>query len=174
MNWVVASLLMFFSSVGLYLFVRKSSLQKNPSQYNNLVMFLIPLCFFVLLGFINHQNFLLPINQVLLIVAIAILFSYLGNMFSLLSIEYAPNPGYSLVISKSYVVLTTLVAILVFNSEFSIRKGFAIGLIILFSGLIMISQKVSKKIANKMWLPLSLGAFFCWGLLSISSRYLFD
>ncbi len=165
---------MFFSSVGLYLFIRKSSLAKNPAQYNNLAMFSIPLIAFVFMGIITRQNFLIPLPQILMIVGIAVLFSYLGNVFSLTSIENAPNPGYSLVISKSYVVFTTLVSVLFLHGEFSLRKAIGIGIIISFSALIMLSQKSSKKEVDKIWLPLSLGAFFCWGLLSLSSRYLFD
>ncbi len=174
MSWIIASLLMFLSSVVLYLFVRRSSLLKNPTQYNNLAMFLIPLLAFVLLGVTTHQNFIISFNQLIPIIGIAVVFSYLGNVFSLISIENAPNPGYSLVISKSYVVFTTVISVLFLHGEFSLRKIIAILIIILFSGLIMLSGKTSKKATNKKWLPLALGAFFCWGLLSLSSRYLFD
>lgn len=174
MNWIVASILMFVSSVALYLMVRKSSLAKNPSQYNNMAMFLIPFFFFVVMGISTNQNFVLPPAQFAIITFIAILFSYLGNLFSLKSIEYAPNPGYSLVISKSYVVFTTIISVLFLGSELSFRKSLAILFIVLFSGLIMLSQKSLDKTVNKLWLPLAFGSFFCWSLLSLSSRYLFD
>lgn len=174
MNWMLSSAVMFASSVVLYLFVRKSSLLKNPSQYNNLAMFLIPLFLFVTMGIITHQNFFLSPSQLGTVVFAAVFFSYLGNVFSLRSIEYAPNPGYSLVISKSYVVFTTLVSLLFFQAEITPRKAIAILLIVLFSGLIMLSQKVLNKPVNKLWLPLSFGAFFCWGFLSLTSKYLFN
>ena len=174
MNWIISSLIMFVSSVALYLLIRKSALVKNPSQYNNLAMFLIPFFVFVFMGFITHQNFILPLNQLLITIFAAIFFSYIGNVFSLISIERAPNPGYSLVISKSYVVFTTLVAVLIFHSELTLRKAVAIILIVLFSALIMLSQKAVKKGVDKKWLPLSIGAFFCWGLLSLVSKYLFN
>ncbi len=173
MNWIVSSLIMFASSVALYLFVRKSSLLKNPSQYNNLAMFLVPLFLFVSMGLLTRQNFLLSLPQLLTVIFAAIFFSYLGNLFSLRSIEYAPNPGYSLVISKSYVVFTTLVSVLFLNAELTPKKALAIVLIVVFSGLIMLSQKVLNKPVNKLWLPLSFGAFFCWGFLSLTSKYLF-
>lgn len=174
MNWVISSLIMFVSSVVLYLFVRKSALLKNPSQYNNLAMFIIPLFVFVFMGLISHQNFVIPFNQLLIIIFASLFFSYIGNVFSLISIEYAPNPGYSLVISKSYVVFTTLIAVLFFHSELTVKKALAIVLIVTFSALIMLSQKVLKKTVKKLWLPLSIGAFFCWGLLSLTSKYLFN
>ena len=173
MNWIWASLLMFFSSVGLYLFVRKATLMKVPSQYNNLAMFLIPLFIFYFMALVSHQHFSLPFFQFLIIIVVGILFSYLGNLFSLLSIEYAPNPGYSLVISKSYVVFTTLISVVFFKSEISWQKILAILLIVGFSALIMLSQKSIKKKVNQNWLPLAIGSFFCWGFLSLSSKYLF-
>lgn len=165
---------MFFSSVALYLFVRKSSLLKIPTQFSNLAMFGIPLFLFIFMGLITHQNFSLPLYQYVIIIIAAIFFSYLGNVSSLLSIEYAPNPGYSLVISKSYVVFTTLVAVLFLNAELTVRKVIAIGFIVFFSALIMLSQKRLKKIVNKLWLPLSFGAFFGWGFLSLTSKYIFN
>lgn len=174
MNWILFSLLMFLSSVALYLYVRKSAKKGYPSQFNNLAMFLVPLVVFIGIDIFTRQNMMLSISQLLIIVVAAVLFSYLGSVFSLKSIEYAPNPGYSLVISKSYVVFTTITAIVLFHAEISIRKAIAILLIVAFSGLIMLSKEVVHKRANNLWLPLSIGAFFCWGLLSLTSKYLFS
>lgn len=165
---------MFVSSVVLYLLVRKSALLKNPSQFNNLAMFLIPFFIFLPIGIVTRQNFVISLNQLLIIILASIFFSYLGNKFSVLSIEYTPNPGYSLTLSKSYVVFTTLVSVLLFHSELSLKKAIGIILIIIFSALIMLSEKTAKKTVNKLWLPLSIGSFFCWGLLSLSSKYLFN
>jgi len=165
---------MYVCSVALYLFVRKSSKSGNPSQYNNIAMFSVPLIILLFFDFSTNQNFTLSITQLAIIVTAAVLFSYLGNVFSLISIEYAPNPGYSLVISKSYVVFTTLIAVVFFQAELTIRKAVAIAIIVGFSGIIMLSQKALKETKNKLWLPLAIGAFFCWGLLSLTSKYLFN
>src|SRR3989304_5778872 len=86
MNWIIASLIMFFSSVALYLFVRKSNQLKTPQQLNNL----------------------------------------------------------------------------------------AIVLIVGFSALIMVDRNKEKSNSNKLWLPYTIGAFFCWGLLALSSKYLLN
>ncbi len=174
MNWIIASLIMFCSSVTLYLLVRKSILLKKPAQYNNFAMFAVPLFIFFVLSIITKQNFILPIDQFVQIFLIAIAFSYFGNVFSLLSIEHASNPGYPLVISKSYVVFTTIFSILFLRGEFSIRKTLGIIVIVIFSALIMLSTKSSTKRNDKKWLPYAFGAFFCWGFLSLSSRYMFD
>jgi len=174
MSWIVASFVMFCSSVTMYLLVRKSILLKKPSQYNNLAMFAVPLFVFFVLCLITGQSFILPMHQFVQIFLISLAFSYFGNVFSLLSIEHAPNPGYPLVISKSYVVFTTIISILFLNGEFSVKKTIGIIVIVIFSALIMLADKSSKKSRDRKWLPLAFGAFFCWGFLSLSSRYMFD
>ena len=40
--------------------------------------------------------------------------------------------------------------------------------------IIILEQKGIKKTVNKLWLPLAFGAFFCWGLLSLTSKFLFN
>jgi drug/metabolite transporter (DMT)-like permease len=174
MNWIITSLLMFASSVGLYLLIRKAALNKVPQQINNLAMFGIPLFAFLILGIVNKQNFLLTPIQYVIIFFVSIIFSYIGNVASLLSIEYAPNPGFSLVISKSYVVFTTLVAVVWFSQPLSWQNTAAIFLIVAFSALIMLDQKKTKKTTKPLWLPLAIVSFFCWGMLSLSSKYLFN
>lgn len=114
MNWIVSSLLMFVSSVFLYLLVRKSSLLRIQSAINNLAMFFVPVVVYAVMLVSEQQRIILTGQQFILLVLAALVLSYLGNVFSLKSIEYAPNPGYSLVISKSYVVLTTVLAVVFF------------------------------------------------------------
>jgi drug/metabolite transporter (DMT)-like permease len=174
MNWIIASLLMFFSSVALYLCVRKSNALKTPQQLNNLAMFLIPLFVYMVLAVGSPTSFTLKPFEYLLILIQSIFFSYLGNVLSLKGIEYAPNPGYSLIISKSYVVFTAIASIFIFSAPLTIRTAIAIVLIILFSALITIDKGKDRATSNTLWLPYTIGAFFCWGFLAISSKYLLN
>lgn len=112
MNWIVSSLLMVLGSVCLYLTVRKSSILKFPTQFNNLAMFMVPLVIYALIGSLRHLDYSISLLNLGIIFVIAVFFSYLANVTSLKSIELAPNPGYSLVISKSYVVFTTFISFL--------------------------------------------------------------
>lgn len=137
-------------------------------------MFLPPFLVFLTIGIITGQNFAIPWVQLFEIACIAIVFGYLGNLFSVIGIERAPNPGYSLIISKSYVVFTTIIAILLFNAELSLRKFGAIIIIVVFSALIMLPSKKTQKKNQRSWINYSMGAFVCWGMLSISSKYIFN
>ncbi|MCL5675786.1 MAG: DMT family transporter [Patescibacteria group bacterium] len=171
MNWVIASLIMFFSSISLYLFVRKSQLLKVPNSTTNLAMFAIPCLVYFALSFVLKLSLMLSWQHLLILICMALFFSYLGNWFSLESIKLAPNPGYSLIISKSYVVFTTLVAIVWFGSPLTIKNSLAIIIIVVFSALVMISKK-DRKINNIRWLPYAFASFFLWAFLALSSKYL--
>lgn len=160
MNWIIASLLMFVSSVALYLCVRKSNSLKTPQQLNNLAMFLIPVFVYLALTISTPTSFTLTPLEYLLILIQGIFFSYLGNVFSLKGIEYSPNPGYSLIISKSYVVFTAIASIFIFSAPLTLKSVIAILLIVLFSALIMIDKGKNRAISNTAWLPYTMGAFF--------------
>jgi drug/metabolite transporter (DMT)-like permease len=174
MNWIIASLLMFLSSVALYLCVRKSNTLKTPQQLNNLAMFLIPVLVYLILTVSTPVSFSLKPFEYLLIVIQGIFFSYLGNAFSLKGIEYSPNPGYSLIISKSYVVFTAIASVFIFSAPLTIKSVIAIILIVLFSALITIDKDKNKTTSNTLWIPYTIGAFFCWSFLALSSKYLLN
>lgn len=174
MNWIVASLLMFFSSVALYLFVRKSNILKTPQQLNNLAMFLIPTVVYLLVAMGTPTRFILNPFEYFLIIIQAIFFSYLGNVFSLKGIQYSPNPGYSLMISKSYVVFTAIVSIYLFDASLTSKSVIAILCIIFFGALITIDKDKDTSKSNALWLPYTIGAFFCAGLSALSSKYLLN
>ena len=174
MNWIIASLLMFVSSVALYLCVRKSNTLKTPLQLNNLAMFLIPVLVYITLTVRTQTSFTLKPFEYLLILVQGIFFAYLGNVFSLKGIEYSPNLGYSLIISKSYVVFTVIAQIFIFYAPLTMKSVIAIVLIVLFSALITIDKDKSRTTSNKLWLLFTMGAFFCWGFLALSSKYLLN
>ncbi len=175
MNWVIASFLMFASSVTMYLLIRKCNFLKIPVVWQNLALFIVPLILYSGLAWFFHISLGVTWYQLGLLVIMAIFFSYLGSVFSLKSIEYAPNPGYSLILSKSYVLFTTIVGLFLFHGTLTVRSSLAIGLIILFSSLVMIGKpKTDQSHVRKSWLPLAIGSFFCWGMLAISSKYLLN
>lgn len=174
MNWIVASLMMFVSSVFLYVAIRKATLLRIPTEYINLASMGIPFFLYITLTIQQGASLAIDVKQLLLIIGLAVFGSYLPNATSLKSIKYAPNPGYSLILSKSYVVFTTLVAVLFFHASLTLRSAMAIMCIILFSVLITISKNVNTSDSKPIWLPLALFTFFGWGLLSIGTKFAFS
>jgi drug/metabolite transporter (DMT)-like permease len=174
MNWIAYSLMMFASSVALYLTVRKASLLNIPSYLINLAMFAIPLFSYIVIGQTTSSRLAITWWQAAILLVSSIVFAYGGNKASLHAISIAPNPGYSLVLSKSYVLFTTIVAVIFLNAEITAQKTLAILTIVGFSVLIMVNPKKAKKTENNKWVVLSFAAFFAWGLLSLTSKYLFN
>lgn len=164
---------MFACSVAAYLLIRRAGITGMPTTLQNLSCFIVPFLVYVPFVLVQPSRLAVTGYQAFIIIASAFLFSYLGSKFSFESLKYAPNPGYSLVLSKSYVLMTSLVAVIFFHSVLTARAMGAIVMIVVFSAMIMIDPKVHHaKTAKSIWLPYALGAFFCWGMLALSSKYL--
>lgn len=171
MTWIIASILMFVSSVILYLAIRGSNYQKTPTEFNNLTMYIVPLALFLITIVYTKTSIVVTPYQFLIIFILAVFFSYLGNFASLKSVELSPNPGYSLVISKSYVVFTSIVAIYAFDQPLTIKGIIGIIFILISSAVISIG-KAAKTVNSNKWLYYAIVAFFCFGLMSLTSKYI--
>lgn len=164
---------MFISSVFLYLAIRKATLLDISTELVNLASFLIPIFLYLPMAILNKSSLTLSPYQLFIMIILSVIGSYLPNVASLNSVKFAPNPGYSLVLSKSYVVFTTIAALFVFHAALSLKSSLAILMIVGFSVLIMIGKTKLHKHSNPLWLPLSFGAFFGWGFLSLGTKYAF-
>lgn len=172
MHWTITSAFMFIASVFTYLCVRMAKQQKCTPQFSNLAMFALPTIGYFSLAWIHTQSLILPLWEIGLLALCGVMFSYGGNIASLTSIERAPNPGYSLLISKSYVVFTTIASLFLFHSEITLKSSIAIACIVLFSGFIMLSSPSDKTKHNKnTWLIYAFCAFFAWSGLALFSKY---
>lgn len=170
-DWVISSLILIISSIGLYLFIRKAKNLNISIDIQNLAMFMPPAIIMGIYNLLLGKSFNIELFPLIIIIFSSFVFSFLGNKASLKALIYAPNPGYSLIISKSYVLLTTIIAVFLFNSTLTTKSVISILLIILFSSLIVI-DKNNKKDSNKIWIPLTLFSFFAWGFLSLTLKYL--
>lgn len=173
MDWIIASLLMFLSSIVLYLFIRKAQIIKIPIEIYSLGMFGVPAVLLALIIFFSKYSFHVSLDHFLKLLIASIFFSWLGNVFSQRSILYAPNPGYALIISKSYVVFTSIVAVFLFGSELTLLRSLAILMIVGFSiPIILQTQKDNKNNVGVRWIFHSFGAFFAWAFLALMSTHL--
>lgn len=174
MNWILASTIMYCSSVIYYLFVRKAAQEKINYRLSNIANFSIPAVLFLTINIINHRN-IFPSPTILLYIFLSSLFlSYIGSVASYKAISLAPNAGYSLIIQKSYAVYTSIVAIYLFDASFSLLKFAAIMLTLASTAYISITPGLKVNRANYMWVFLSLVSFFAFGTLRLSNKLIFN
>jgi drug/metabolite transporter (DMT)-like permease len=171
MNWIPVALGVIISSAAMYLCIRKAKSDKIEIEAQNLAMFLIPMLIYFVFNLAAGISFAISWQHLLIILGAAIFFSWLGNVWSLKALNTAPNPGYSLIISKSYVILTTLLATIFFGSEITVKNVIAILIVIAFSALIIV-DKNRQKGGKISWLIYTLGAFFAWAFLALTLTYL--
>ncbi|NCN03615.1 MAG: EamA family transporter [Candidatus Pacebacteria bacterium] len=166
--WLIHSLLMFLFSNLLYLTIRKAQKEKISIHIYSVTMFLIPAITYLFLIFLTKTSLLLSLPHLVLVIGTAFLWSYLGNYFSQKGILFAPNPGYSLVIQKSYVVLTTIAAVILFGSSISLPKLVGIISILFFVGIISLSGKTHQ--SESKWVLFSILAHLCFAFGSLMSK----
>lgn len=164
---------MLLSSVVLYLTIRKSSIDKLPTQFNNLGIFLIPCVFYNAAAIIFFYGYHLSLQNLFIIVFAGVFFAYGCSVISLKSIEWAPNPGYSLMISKNYVVMTSFLAVPLFHQTLTLRAVLAILMIVGFSSLIMLNKKSKRRKIHGDRVLFAVVAFLGWGFLSLTAKYLY-
>lgn len=171
-TWISISIGLIVSSVALYLFVRKSKDVEIPIDIQNLGMFLPPAIFVGVYNLLQKKSFGISPLHLVIIGFAAFFFSWLGNIASLKALKKAPNPGYSLVISKSYVLMTSILAVWIFGSTLTVKSIIAIVLIVLFSAMIIIDKKKENDSKDKSWIWLTFGAFLAWGFLALTLKHL--
>jgi drug/metabolite transporter (DMT)-like permease len=164
---------MLLSSVIAYLAIRSAKKQKIEVDFQNLAMFMLPGFVYILLIGLNNISLKISLKELLILLGNGILFSWLGNFISLKALNEAPNPGYSLIIHKSYVVMTSVLSVWLFSSELTPKSILAIFMIIIFSALIIIDKK-SEQTGSKRWLLYTFYAFFAWGFQALILKYLSD
>ena len=174
MNWIIASALMFSFSILQYLILRKLQKMQVPNIICNVALFLPAVPVLLATTVVMQKSLILSWEFLIYIFLSTLLFSYLGNIFSLKGIQNAPNSGYSLIIQKSYAVYTTFAAIVLFGSEINLKSIIAILMVIAFSILIMVDKpaKDLAKVDNKKWILPSFLAFFLFGNLVLASKWL--
>jgi len=175
MYWVVLSFIMFVFSILLYAGYGAAFLEGMPRAISGFSAFSIGFAIIFLLALFSGKSFIVPIDQLVLIIFSALALSYLGNVFFLEGVKYAPNPGLVLAISKSYVILTTIAAAAFFGAAISLKAVIGIGLIIVFSALIYIFSGENKAGNGDrvVWFGFAMDSFFCWAILSLMAKYLF-
>lgn len=112
----------------------------------------------------------LTLSGIFLIIFVSLCI-YFGNAASVRANNCAPNPGYSAAINKSYVVITVIASVFLFNAQFSWQKIFAVILIIASQFLIIGKKQQTDSGADRNWVFLSFVAFFSYAFLTLSVKH---
>jgi len=138
----------------------------------NLMFFLPAVPFLLSYIIFSNKSLNIDFRYIFILFIITFLFSYLGNKFSFLGIKHSPNPGYSLIIQKSYAIYTSIASIFLFNSELTFQSSISILIILLFSATIIIDKSNKKRLEDKKWVIYSFLSFILFGTLAISIKFL--
>lgn len=163
---------MYIASVIQYLLIRRAQENGVHTKIITFMFFAPAFPFFAAYAFMNRVPLLLSPVLFLFLFGTIYLFSYLGIVCSIIGTKEAPNVGYSLIIQKSYAVYTALMAAVFLGSKLGVPGFIVIAIIILFSGIIVVDRKNTKKSANKKWFMYTLLAFFMFGNLALATKYL--
>lgn len=172
MNWIITSFLMFGSSIIYYLIVKKAQLSKIENKFYMVANFSIPAVLFFALNLNQQFSMVIPFKFIIAILLQSFFLSYIGAAIGYVAINKAPNAGYSLVIQKSYAIYTSFAAIYLFNSSLTLKKLFAILIVLVSSAIISITRGKHIRSHHYMWVFLSLISFFCYGTAALVNKYI--
>lgn len=175
MTWIQYASLMYLCSVVTYLALRKLQRLNIPSEVNNFFMWGFSALTFILIALLKWEYPHLEFKYIVYLFLTAFFLSYIGQVFSLEGIRKAPNPGYSLMIQKSYAIFTAVAAVFLFDSELTLKNIIAIIIVILFLVLIVRSDSKEKVKENTVgWIRDSFLAFFAFGINALAAKWLLD
>lgn len=172
MNWIIASILLIVWSSIMYLSIRNIDKSYVPIEIKNISMFFAPIIPLFIYNKIYSIQIIIEFKYIVILFFTAIFLSWLANITSLISLKTAPNPWYSLMLSKSYVIYTLIFSYLFLWSELSLKKFIIIIFVVFFSFLIIYNKNKIHKIKDKKWLLYTLYSFLWWWNLAIVLTYL--
>ena len=166
MNWIIVALIVFISSTLLYLTLRKVRSFNLSDEIQNLSFFLLSAVSLFIYNLFQHFNFRIHLYEILATFLVAV-FLWIGNTFLLKSLKTTPNPGLTVLIAKSYLIITTLLSPLLFGSIITVKSVLSIGLILFFLSLMLIEKKKIQTSNKTGWLPYACITFVMWGVQAL-------
>ncbi|MCA9328408.1 EamA family transporter [Candidatus Saccharibacteria bacterium] len=178
MSWVYPTIFMMATSVVWYSYIRYAKSFDIPQVLVAFAMIGLPLPIYALATLYSDSSYSLQPAHLLVMLIQGIVFIYLGNLYAVKGIDAAPNPGFSVLISKVYVVFTTPLSVFLFDAPMPVQSVIAIVLIVGSSYFVIVDKNNSKKSGTRLstapWVSNTLIAFFCYGGNSLSSKYLLN
>jgi drug/metabolite transporter (DMT)-like permease len=176
MTWYFYSIFAALSLAGMVLCTR--FLGNKGFSSKQILIFMLglnALSFLMLLiptfnTFINSAN----LSIFLVIIAIAGILSYIGNVADFTAVIKAPNPGFADAIKSSNILLTLLLSMLLFHSQFSFGKLLGAVFIIIGIALLVVDKKSALKNekTSSSWKILAVTAAICFSIVTLFMKKL--
>ena len=136
MNWLTYALLGMFFIALMSLIFKKLTLENLQAEI--ILLFLFGFAFLFYLTQVIITKTPIKVNTFLVILLIlAALFSYIGNLFQVKSIGLAPNPAFSVAIISLQTILVAVGSYFIYNSKLSLLN--ALGLFLGITAIILLS-----------------------------------
>jgi uncharacterized membrane protein len=113
-SWFILSLAATFSFTGMTLLFRMVTEKGIPALLGLSGIVLVSTPLIVGYTFLTQKSFNLPTN-IMIILVIAGVFSFLGNIFLFRALGTAPNPGYPGAVEALKIILITFISFFLFN-----------------------------------------------------------
>jgi drug/metabolite transporter (DMT)-like permease len=134
-QWYALAAMVCYAAMQV-LFVQLTRRGASPAAILLVVFSVAALCFAGYVGMMRT-----PLRQTgngLLLLVVAAVLSFVGNLCSLRAMSLAPNPGYASAISGVHALVVTLLAIAVFGLTVSWTKLLGVVLCVLGAALLLI------------------------------------
>jgi len=135
MNWFWLAVVSLFALSFLFIFFRKLTSIGLKSEVLLMYYFGIVAVIFGFYAFSNRASFQLTQLQIIFLIAAGIA-GVVGNLFLVESLRVAPNPGYTSAVVAGNVILVSIAAVFIFQSELSLVKG--AGIVLAVIGIILL------------------------------------
>lgn len=136
MNWLFYSLVAMISFAVMILIFKKLTTLEQRTEVINFYFFLFTTTAFSLFVFFRQVQLQIPIDSLPLLILLAII-AVVANYCSITAIRLAPNPGYVRGIQSFEVVVITVLAVFLFQSDINLTK--LIGIALSLCGIILLS-----------------------------------
>jgi len=168
---------MMLTSILMYSVIRFSKKYSLSAELTSFAMIGLPIPVYTLMSLLDNTAYHFRPLHVLTMVIQGIVFVYLGNLYAIRGIQAAPNPGFSVLVSKIYVVFTAPLSVILFSSPLSNRSIVAILIILIFSYFVLIertNRRSKSESGQSKWVIYTIFACLCFGGNAISSKYLLN
>lgn len=161
----------FLATLSVNLLIRRIHLNNIPLRIQNFIQFMVPFLGFLIWGLIQPGLFKISLAHLVQVIVFAVIFIQIGTILANKSITLAKNPGYAVAVTRTNVLITTLISVLIFGSDLNWLTFLAVFSITFASFLFVDYSKKEVRRDNNFWLWYALGSGILTSGYALSSKF---